>query len=139
MKSKWYALKQMAIRLRRKGHSIRSIEGRLGIPRSTLSGWFRSIQLSPKLRQRLHRNWLNALVSARKKAVLWHNRQKEQRMRKAQEAAVRVLNNLNIKDPNILELALALLYLGEGSKKKIGTEMGSSDPLILKFFLSIVP
>lgn len=29
-----------------------------------------------------------------------------------------------------------MLYLGEGSKTKSGTTMGSSDPLILKFFIN---
>ncbi|MFH0937551.1 MAG: hypothetical protein V1808_04655 [Candidatus Daviesbacteria bacterium] len=31
-----------------------------------------------------------------------------------------------------------MLYLGEGSKTKNGTVIGSSDPLILKFFISLL-
>jgi hypothetical protein len=37
---------------------------------------------------------------------------------------------------NITELALAILYLGEGTKAKGETSMGSSNPLILKFFIT---
>lgn len=45
-----------------------------------------------------------------------------------------MLNAINTNNTNITELALALLYLGEGTKAKTG--MGSSDPIILKFFIS---
>ena len=46
MRSKWFELKPDAIKLRKKGLSIREIELRLGIPRSTLSGWLKDIKLS---------------------------------------------------------------------------------------------
>ena len=46
---------------------------------------------------------------------------------------------LNIKsNKNIIELGLAMLYLGEGAKKSPTTSIGNSDPLILKFFLKIL-
>jgi len=35
----------------------------------------------------------------------------------------------------VLELALAVLYLGEGSKKNVETALGSSDLFTLKFFV----
>jgi len=38
----------------------------------------------------------------------------------------------------IVELGLALLYMGEGFKKSSKTGMGNSDPLLLKFFLIIL-
>ncbi len=46
MISEWYNLKESAVSLRRSGDSIRDIEIKLGIPRSTLSGWFKNIQLT---------------------------------------------------------------------------------------------
>ena len=136
MQSKWFELKPDAIRLRKKGFSIGKIERHLGIPRSTLSGWLRDVELSKKQKEKLTQNWKKALVKARKKAVLWHNAQKEKRLKSAKEQALKTVGAIDINDKKIIELALAILYIGEGTKSKVETAMGSSDPLILKFFLA---
>lgn len=138
MKSKWYELKGDAIKLRKRGFSIGKIERRLGIPRSTLSGWLKDIRLTPKQKEKLLRGWKNALIKARKKAIIWHNTQKAKRIQEAQNEAFKTLKNINIHDQNILELALAMLYLGEGTKKGEETAISSSDPLILKFSLAVL-
>jgi len=138
MKSKWYELKNNAVKLRQQGLSIGKIEYRLKIPRSTLSGWFKNIQLTPKQKKKLLANQKNALVKARKKAVLWHNTQKKIRLQEAENAALKTLENININNQNILEVALAFLYLGEGSKNNLETALGSSNPLILKFFVAVI-
>ena len=136
MISRWFELKPEAIKLRKEGFSIGKIECRLGIPRSTLSGWLKDIKLSKKQKEELTRNWRHALVKARKKAVLWHNAQKEKRLKLAKEQALKTVGVIDITDKKILELVLAILYMGEGTKKKVETSMGNSDPLILKFFLA---
>jgi hypothetical protein len=136
MKSKWYELKENAIKLREKGFSIVRIENLLGIPRSTLSGWFRNIELTKKQKDKLLENQINALVKARKKAVLWHNAQKQKRLVEAENAAKETLEGIAITNKAFFELALAFLYLGEGSKKNVETSLGSSDPMILNFFLT---
>ena len=138
MKSKWYELKEKAVKLRQKGISIGKIESLLNIPRSTLSGWFKNIELTKKQKAKLTANWKNALVKARKKAVLWHHNQKRIRVQEAKNSAIKTLGEINIDDINVLELSLAFLYLGEGTKKSPHTSLGSSDPMILKFFLSAV-
>ena len=69
-------------------------------------------------------------------AVLWHRSQKEKRLKLAKTQALETLKHIDITNQYILELTLAILYMGEGTKKKLETSMGSSDPLILKFFLS---
>ena len=138
MKSKWYELKEGAVKLRKKGLSLGKIESRLGVPKSTLSGWFKDVELSEKQKKKLYNDWKNALVRARIKAVAWHNKQKEQRLLEAKKQAIETLGKINIDNKNIIELALALLYLGEGAKNNPETALGSSNPLILKFFLSII-
>ncbi len=135
MVSRWLHLKKKALQLRRGGLSLGSIESKLGIPRSTLSGWFRDIRLSSQQKNTLSRNKLHGLAIARQKALVWHNTQKIKRLQDARSGAVKVLERIDIDNKDILELALAILYLGEGSKKKVETALGSSDPLILKFFL----
>ena len=123
------------MKLRKSGVSIGKIEHHLGIPRSTLSSWFKNIELTPAQKKKLLRDWRNGLVKARKKAVRWHNAQKESRFQEAKKQAQDVINNIDTHNLQILELALAMLYLGEGTKKKIETSLGSSNPFILRFFL----
>jgi len=136
MKSRWYELKDKAIKLRKQGLSMNMIERQYGIARSTLSSWFKKVKLTPAQKKKLLQNSKIALITARKKAVLWHNAQKQRRLEEAKLQALQVMGNINTNNRYILELALAILYLGEGNKTNIETSIGSSDPLILKFFLS---
>lgn len=137
MISKWYKLKPDAILLRRKGKSIKNIRDILGIPLATLSGWLRHVQLTDRQKSILKKNHEKALVRARKYAVNWHKQQKVERLKLAESEASKSLSKIKSNE-QIIELALALLYLGEGFKKTGGTGMGNSDPLILKFFLGIM-
>ena len=136
MKSKWYELKEKAIALRREGLSIRAVEEKLRIPRSTLSGWFRGVKLSKQQVDRLKLEWTEGLEKARTKAILWHNAEKARRLVQAKSEATRAFEKIDLNAGPALDLALAMLYLGEGMKKNGGTAMGNSDPLILKFFIS---
>lgn len=133
-----YEIKKEAIQLRKKGLALRKIEERLRIPRSTLSGWFKDITLTKRQKQRLLRDWRNGLVKAHSKAVLWHHAEKEKRLREAMKEAERVFTQINIQDKKILDLALAMLYLGEGSKTTVGLSIGNSNPMILQFFIAAI-
>lgn len=134
MISRWASQKPSAIALRRKGNSIGSIERTLGIPRSTLSGWLRSVSLTEKQRADLERRHEQGLIKARVGAVQWHNAQKNERIEKAAQIGAEVLKSIP-KNVAVLELALAFLYLGEGAKTNSQTGLGSSDPRIAKFFV----
>lgn len=135
MISKWFELKDKAIALRKSGKSIRDIEDKLGIPRSTLSGWLKNIKLSERQKKVLDTKWRKALVYARTKSVIWHNKEKEKRLDFARKDAQNSLECIDIQNRNILELALSMLYLGEGAKTD-KTSLGNSDPDILLFFAS---
>lgn len=137
MKSRWFKLKPKAVTLRRQGKSIRYIETFLSIPRSTLSGWLKNIELTKSQHKILEEKHKRALIKAREKAVIWHNQQKENRFKFAENEAEKTLIKIN-NSKETIELALALLYLGEGFKKSPKTGMGNTDPLILKFFLKIM-
>ena len=138
MKSKWFEFKDSAIRLREKGYSIRDIEKQFGIPRSTLSGWFKEVELSGQQKKDLHNRWLGGLTEARKKAVLWHNEQKAVRLEQARNRAVEFLQDDFFQDKTSLHLAMAMLYLGEGFKKNNDTGLGNTDVDILKFFVKVL-
>jgi len=138
MKSKWFELKDKAIKLRRQGISVSKIESRLNIPRSTLSGWFKNIKLSEKQKAKLIQDKNSALARARMKAIIWHHKEKCKRLKEAEKQAKKTIKGIDTKNKNILELVLAILYLGEGAKTDTDTSLGSSDPMILKFFLAIL-
>lgn len=135
MISKWYKLKEEAVKMRLAGNSIIDVEIKLGIPRSTLSGWFKNVKIQDKHKKVLERRWKEALIKARKKAVKWHNKQKALRMITAEKEAGGVIKNINFSNVETMELALSMLYLGEGFKNKSGTGIGNSDPMILSFFI----
>ncbi len=136
MFSKFHKKRDKAIQLRKLGKSIRSIESALSIPRSTLSGWFKNITLSTSQKKILKQQWLDGLKIGRNKAVLWHNKQKANRIGAAKNQALTILKQVNDDDAT-LELSLAMLYLGEGSKKN-RFSIGNSDPRILKFFVKSI-
>ena len=135
MKSNWSDIKPKAIELRTNGTSLGEISKILKIPKSTLGGWFKNIRLTEQQLLALRNNSLKNLIKARKLAVKWHNGQKNNRLKDAEKQAAYVLSSINLADKSTLELALALLYIGEGFKTKSGTGMGNSDPLILNFFI----
>src|SRR3989338_4079019 len=135
MKSKWFDLIEEAIKLRRRGTSIKKIEARLGIPRSSLSGWLKKAYFFTKNKKKLFKKLRNGNIQARKAAIQWHNGQKAIRLQNAEIAAQETLSALDVKKKEVLDLAFAMLYLGEGMKGS-ATSMGNSDPLILKFFIA---
>ena len=137
MKSKWFNLKEKAIAMRKKSASIKDIEDELKIPRSTLSGWLRTVKLRQNQKDFIHKRWRERLVATRKRAVEWHNTQKDNRLKEAETQALKALETIDASDPSILNLALSMLYLGEGFKKDT-FGMGNSDPMILKLFVTLL-
>lgn len=136
MESRWAEFKNEAIALRKQGVSMIVIESRLGIARSTLSGWFKNITLHPEQQKALANNSLTGLAKARSVSIETKRLQKLERMRTAELEAKKVLAQV----PNSLfvtELALAMLYWGEGSKSK-SMSIGNSDAEVLKFYISSV-
>lgn len=137
MASQWFILKDKVIKLRKEGTSIGVINKEYGIPKSTLSSWFRKIKLNKYQKGRIYKQASIKMENARKKAVLWHNNQKKIRLNQAKTEAFATLNKLDLKDKNIIELALSFLYLEEGAKTKV-TSLGNTNPLILKFFITSI-
>ena len=130
--------RENAIKLRKKGFSIGYIENKTGINRSTLSGWFKNVELTKSQKDRLRNHRLEGMIKARKKAVLWHNFQKAKRLKEAEKEAAAVLKSLNLNNKNILDLALSMLYWGEGFKKSLNVGMGNTDPNILRFLIYVL-
>ncbi len=136
MRSRWYEFKDEALSLRKSGMSMTIIERRLGIPRSTLSGWFKAVPLSEEQRTRLMKNSRDGWAKARLRAVESHRAMKEIRLLEAKKSAEQTLAKIQISS-EVLDLAFAMLYFGEGAKTG-GTSLASSDPAILRFVLFVL-
>lgn len=124
--------RDMARKLRREhGLSIRDIERRLGVARSSVSLWVRDLELSPEQREALARRNParnrqlvgNAVVSGRcRHRRLWW--QVEGRALAGQG------------DP--FHAAGYMLYWAEGSKTRNAAQMSNSDPDVLRFFAAFL-
>ena len=122
--------------LRKRGKTYREICIKLGkeIPRSTLSYWCKNVSLprsyQEKLRKLNKKSRTKALVTRRsiKKAVqdtLWQRNKS--------------LIDKYEDEIDMKKIALAALYLGEGSKKgHRGLALGSSDPKIIKIYIRLL-
>lgn len=135
MVSKYRHLKEQCIALRKNGNSLKDVESALGVPRSILSYWFKNIQLTKAQKNKLDKRWRNALVTAREKASAWHRQQRLNRIAAAETSATISLSRLPRNSIEVQELALAMLYLGEGMKKSDNTCLGNSDPRIVRYFV----
>ncbi len=116
------------------GLSYEEIAARTRLSKSTLSHWLRDIQLKPeheaRLKERMRANRAN--LAARAWAI---NRQRYAQARsEAYQAGADVLSRLPC-DTSVEELALAMLYLGEGSKSGNRVQLASTDPNILCYFV----
>jgi predicted transcriptional regulator len=128
--------KEKAIKLRKRGRSIRDIEKILGIPRSTLSGWLRDVKLSKKQKERLHKKWLAALVKARLKANEVNKTKRLERMKRFEENIKKFTSDILI-NKTLGEIIFAIFYLAEGTKGSGKVEIASANPEILTAFLKL--
>jgi len=136
MKSKWFEFKDEVIALRKKGISMTIIERKFGVPRSTLSGWFRSVALTDEQQSKLAQNSRDGWAKARIKAVESHHAKKTLRLLEAKQAAIETLEKIELTS-EVLDLAFAMLYLGEGAKSN-ATSLASSDSHILRFMIAVL-
>ena len=135
MISRFEHLRARALSLRKQGKSIRNIESTLGIPRSTLSGWLRDVPLTKPQLRALEKQRASSLVSARIKASEVHRARKQTRIRTVKTAVDMSYPDIHQSSAETIEIALAMLYLGEGAKTNSRLGLGSSDAMIMRFYV----
>lgn len=139
MKSSFYSFKNKAIALRRAGKTYGDIKKAIGqpIPKSTLCHWFKGLTIPPNSLSRLQKTIVNKIKIAQTKAWATNKLKREEYLRAVSER----VNHLSprLKDKNIAKIALAMLFLGEGSKKTKGSLMlGNSDPETIRLYLELL-
>jgi hypothetical protein len=132
-------LKQKAIKLRQQGLSYTQIQEGLGlqVPKSTLSGWCMGIVLSHEAQEKLELLRKVSNQETRTLALAANNAKRTQYLLSLDEHNFH-LSKL-VEEKNIAQIALAMLYLGEGSKTNKGAlYFGNSNPVVIKLFMKLL-
>jgi transcriptional regulator with XRE-family HTH domain len=125
------AERDMARKFRRDGLSVREIERRLGVSRSSVSLWVRDIELSVEQRAALAaRNGRHPrqLAGARRRSARYRA------IRAGYQEEGRVLARRG--DP--LFAAGCMLYWAEGGKRRTTALLTNSDPEVLRYFVTFL-
>ena len=115
--------KEKAIKLRDSGYSYKMIGHSLGIPKSTLSNWFKDKPFIPN-KEVLNRIQYGPIKSAEKS----HNR-KVAEIEKLLAVGTKEVGILSKRDLWLLGIGL---YIGEGTKTYENVRIVNSDPVIAK-------
>lgn len=128
--------KQKAVSLRKSGKSYLEIKKELGVPKSTLSDWFRDQKWSNELAQKLI-----------KKAQQGHsirlqelNKIRGGHLKKLYEQAeMEAVDEFEVLKYHLLFISALMIYWGEGNKSsKSRCYIANTDPLMIKLFLQFL-
>lgn len=132
-------LKEKVIRLRKQGKTYFKIQKSLkqNIPKSTLSYWCRNIPLPGNYQRKIEEYNKFNLDKARKIAFIVNKNKREKYLKSVANRNKHL--PIIFKNKNVGKIAVALLYLAEGRKKRRGSLMfGNSDPFIIDLFLHLL-
>ncbi len=132
-------LREKARKLRSKGKTYSEIQKTLGIsmPKSTLSNWCQNVILPDWYNAKIQELNNKSFAKAQAMAHASIKRKRELYLEEIRKESVAVLKKFNKEG---LKVALAMLYLGEGTKWKShsGLSLGSSDPNIILLYISLL-
>lgn len=139
------ARRNEAYKLRIQGYSYNEINTKLGIPKSTLSGWLKDVILSDAARTRLRGRLLQGSENGFLKRNKLQTAEAERRARENQRVGADEIGNLSERE---LLLVGTALYWAEGYKRLLvrnGRELVShpvrfvnSDPDMIRIFLAFL-
>src|SRR3989344_9424095 len=133
-----YDFRNKAVLLRKQGKTYSEIMALIPkISKSTLSYWLSGLELSDKQKEKLAQNVNRKLVKARGVAL-----------EIAKEKRIKYLTDIenddnyifkSLANKRVAKIALATLYLGEGSKaRRSSLSFGNSNPNIINLFLKLM-
>lgn len=137
--------KNKALKLRLQGRSYNEITKSLGVPKSTLSGWFIGLELPDSVKERLNKRVYEKSIKAILKRNKLQTHLAEQRAREIRNLSKKEIKNLSKRELFIMGVAL---YWAEGYKRpiiinnKIKTShpvsLTNSDPKFIKIYLKFL-
>lgn len=128
-----FALKMEALKMRRKGMSIRDIARTLKIARSTSSLWCRDTPLSKNQIEKLHQSMVKGGYRGRLKGAQIQKEQKLTKIVRYEGDGLRAIRKLSERDLLLLGLGL---HMGEGTKGGNRVGFTNSNPELVKIFIS---
>ena len=124
--------KEQAIKLRTEGKSYSEIRKKLGVPRATLSDWFRNNVWSKKLSKRLN---IKYLARNKIRLVALNKIRGKNLNRLYEEARQEARKEFQQLKYHPLFIAGVSIYWGEGDKATTsGFRISNVDPLMIKVF-----
>jgi hypothetical protein len=132
-------LKLQARALRLAGFTYTQISQRLikPISKSTLNGWFKDLILDDDAKKRLVTHQNEVIAKARETSLAHRKIAREDYFKRLFDDNFYLAGILN--GAATAKIALAMLYLGEGTKnpRRGGIVFGNSNPLVIKLFMGL--
>lgn len=127
-------LKQKAISLRRKGHTLNEISILLKIAQSTTSVWLRNTNIGTKARRRI----LQKQVDGRAKSVELRRERKLMLVKKIDDEVKKTINNIKVSNDLNLLLCSILFWTEGGKYTDTSVNFINSDPAMIQLFLYLL-
>ena len=129
--------KELAVKLRKQGKSYNEISKELGIPKSTISGWFANKDWSIEIKAKLERH---AVCSAKRRLSLINARKRKCREELREKFKQEAINEFPLLFQSPLFVAGINLYWGEGHNKRGGgrVELANTDPKMISLFAKFI-
>lgn len=129
--------KKHAVKLRRSGKSYLEISKIVGVPKSTLAGWFKNEEWSNKMKQK---NLYTASIKARKHMIRMNGLRAVQLAQRYVDAKNEADKEFERHSTTPLFTAALMLYLGEGDKSMDNNlvRITNVDPAVLRIFYLFV-
>ena len=132
-------IKQKVRNLRKRGRSIGEISLKMEIPKNTLSGWVKDIQLTEKQRERIKQKIIASGKIGRTLAIK-KLAEKIKEWKENIKVKVKHFEKLPLENPEVGKLVCGILYLCEGAKYPASRflHFGNSDCKLIYFFLNLL-
>ena len=125
--------KNIAIKMRKNGHSYNDISVKLGVPKSTLSGWFKDKEFSSVIKERNIENskaiWADNITQYNK------NRSKQALARAKQEQTLFAKDISNLTERELMIVGTALYWAEGGKKNRWRLHFANSDVKMIKLMM----
>lgn len=126
--------KDEAIKLRRKGYSLKEIAEKLYIAKSTASLWLNSIILSQKAQERLKKKE----ILGQYKSIQIRRNKNEQKKNELKQIVIKALSSI-VFDSNLNKLLCSVLFWAEGGKyTDSNVDFINSDPIMVSTFMKLL-
>jgi len=125
-------LKMKARELRKKGLSIKEIQKRLGVSRSSASLWVRDIKLSKEQLEKLYLNKRTGALKGSIVAAMNKVKEREELTQRLVKEGIKEVGELSKRDKFVIGIAM---YFAEGDKTGRHVAFSNSNPYSIKFMM----